>query len=287
MTTTKQVETTSTNGFCYVPSSDELLPEVQEQDEVFNNNFPTKEDWDEFCQQRMEENLPYLLAGTSTKEATEKGSSLSFRKLRKDEIECRVQSSGGGKAKLLLYKDARVDMNILDESVGNDNWQRDHFELKGNLYCKVGIKQPNGEWVWKSDCGSESNTERQKGEASDAFKRACFNWGIGRELYTGPAISVSLNDKDMFNGKLCQTFSVADINIDDNRRITYLTITDKWGKERFRYGKPELSPSQRTSAIRRLAKGEDIWGPLEERFNINKAELQRDVELMKKGSNLN
>ena len=114
-----------------------------------------------------------------------------FRDLRADEIECRVQQVKDKGLVLLLYKDARVDMNILDETVGASNWQREHYECKGNLFCRVGIDIGTHEgkaerWVFKSDCGTESNTEAQKGEASDSFKRACFNWGIGRELYTAP-----------------------------------------------------------------------------------------------------
>lgn len=121
---------------------------------------------------------------------------MKFRDLTKDDIECRVQQIKQNGLILLLYKNARVDMAILDETVGPANWQRDHFECKGNLFCKVGIRtertypdSPNSiEWIWKSDCGTESNTEAVKGESSDAFKRACFNWGIGRELYTAPFI---------------------------------------------------------------------------------------------------
>lgn len=125
---------------------------------------------------------------------------LNFRKLKADEIEVRVAQIGDGWAQLLLYKNARVDMSILDETVGAFNWQREHYECKGNLFCKVGIAQEciqndgtiSKEWTWKSDCGAESNTEKEKGEASDSFKRACTNWGIGRELYTAPAIFVNV-----------------------------------------------------------------------------------------------
>lgn len=128
---------------------------------------------------------------------------MDFRDLTAEEIDVRVQSikvKGGSAtgAILLLYKNARCDMNILDETVGAENWQRDHYECKGNMYCRVGInvlyKTPEAEprWVWKSDCGVESNTEAQKGEASDSFKRACVNWGIGRELYTSPFIWVPI-----------------------------------------------------------------------------------------------
>ena len=93
---------------------------------------------------------------------------MKFRDLTANEIECRVQSVKQNGLVLLLYKDARCDMNILDETVGAENWQREHYECKGNLFCRVGIRHLDG-WVWKSDCGTESNTEAQKGEASDSF----------------------------------------------------------------------------------------------------------------------
>ncbi len=119
---------------------------------------------------------------------------MKFRKLKPEEIDVRVGtviSSGTWQGvTLLLYKDARVDMDILDETVGSENWQRRHYEVKGNMYCSVGIKC-DSEWVWKDDCGTESNTEKEKGEASDSFKRACVNWGIGRELYSAPTVMVA------------------------------------------------------------------------------------------------
>jgi hypothetical protein len=162
-----------------------------------------------------------------------------FRDLRADEIECRVQSVKDNGLVLLLYKDARVDMNILDETVGASNWQREHYECKGNLFCRVGIcvETKKGEavfpeWVWKSDCGTESNTEAQKGEASDSFKRACFNWGIGRELYTAPFTWIpddkcNIKEKKDRNGKpiyVCyDNFEVKHITI-ENKRITALEI---------------------------------------------------------------
>lgn len=130
---------------------------------------------------------------------------IKFRNLLADEIECRIQQINERGLTLLLYKNARCDMNILDETVGAENWQREHYECKGNLFCRVGINTtwetyPDDVpgWVWKSDCGAESYTEKEKGEASDSFKRACVNWGIGRELYTAPFIWIPLNDK---NGK--------------------------------------------------------------------------------------
>lgn len=124
---------------------------------------------------------------------------MKFRLLEAHEIECRVGTINEKGLSLLLYKDARCDMNLLDETVGIANWQRKHYELKGHIYCSVGIKAKeiisggNGsdEWVWKDDVGVESNTESTKGESSDSFKRACFNWGIGRELYSAPFVWIA------------------------------------------------------------------------------------------------
>lgn len=101
---------------------------------------------------------------------------MEVRALKKDEIECRVQSQGlignGAWARVLLYKDARVDMDILDETVGPENWQREHKELKGNIYCGVGIwSERLQQFIWKWDCGAESNTEKEKGEASDSLTK--------------------------------------------------------------------------------------------------------------------
>ena len=149
-----------------------------------------------------------------------------FRDLRADEIECRIgQINKQGKGlSLLLYKDARCDMTILDETVGTLNWQREHYEVKGNMYCKVSIwDAEKNTWVWKSDCGTESNTEAQKGEASDSFKRACVNWGIGRELYTSPFIWVPANLCRLENGKCFDKFEVRDMVVKD-KVITGLSI---------------------------------------------------------------
>lgn len=147
---------------------------------------------------------------------------MNFRDLKANEIDVRVGQVGDGYCTLLLYKDARVDMDILDETVGSNSWQRRHYEVKGNMYCSVGIKTFDSEWVWKDDCGTESNTEKEKGESSDSFKRACVNWGIGRELYTSPLIKVNCKTKDKKVQDLT-AFSVADIVI-ENKAITGLQI---------------------------------------------------------------
>lgn len=151
---------------------------------------------------------------------------MNFRDLRADEIDCRVSTCNQNGVSLLLYKDARADMIILDETVGAENWQRSHELINGNLFCNVSIRC-DGEWVTKQDVGTESYTEKEKGQASDSFKRACFNWGLGRELYTAPFIWVSASDCNMkqVNGKWTTNdkFVVNEIQI-ENKRITGLSI---------------------------------------------------------------
>ena len=154
---------------------------------------------------------------------------MEFRKLKPEEIECRIGSVHSRGFTLLLYKDARVDMTILDETVGPLNWQRDHKEIKGVVYCGVGILGQGSEWVWKWDAGAESYTEKEKGEASDSFKRACVNWGIGRELYTAPFISINAKTEQDGRGyKLARKsdgygYKVTAIEYEGDR-IAYLEI---------------------------------------------------------------
>lgn len=114
------------------------------------------------------------------------------------EIDFRVQSiNKGGYATILAYKDARVDMNRLDDVYGQGYWQKKYDVVNGNLFCSVGIwNRELAQWVWVQDVGTESNTAKEKGQASDAFKRACFNLGIGRELYDYPFIQVKLFDNE-------------------------------------------------------------------------------------------
>lgn len=166
-----------------------------------------------------------------------------FRPLRADEIECRIGSVSQRGFTMLLYKDARCDMNILDETVGEFNWQRDHKEIKGVVYCGVGIngrgQSTHDEWMWKWDAGAESYTEKEKGEASDSFKRACVNWGIGRELYTAPLIFIRAKTEPQGNGyRLANKsdgygYKVAQIEYKDGR-ISKLVIT-KDGEQKFYY----------------------------------------------------
>lgn len=168
----------------------------------------------------MSEDKKKATAKSDPKPKTNIPKSLSFRKLTADEIEVRVARCSATEVELLLYKDARCDMNILDETVGPEAWTRDHKEVKGVLFCTVGIRI-GGEWIYKTDCGTVSNMEPQKGEASDSFKRACFCWGIGRELYTAPRIKTKT--AGINNGRCYDHFSVEHINIEDGR-ITELSI---------------------------------------------------------------
>lgn len=161
-----------------------------------------------------------------------------FRLLKADEIDVRVATINQKGASLLLYKDARCDMNILDETVGAFNWKREH--TRDNANCIVSLWDENKkEWISKEDTGTESFTEKEKGLASDSFKRACFNWGIGRELYTSPFIYVSADKMNIHekNGKYAtyDKFSVEKIAYDENRQITGISIKNQDGKRVFVY----------------------------------------------------
>ena len=173
---------------------------------------------------------------------------MEFRTLKAEEIDCRVSQIDKSWCTLLLYKNARVDMNILDESIGAMNWQKRY--LRDNANCIVGIwDDEKKQWIEKEDTGVESFTEAEKGLASDSFKRACFNWGIGRELYTAPSIFI-LPRKDMGgirkpdeeaneffekNGKYTTKtrFYVDYITYDKDRNIENLIIRDHKGNIRF------------------------------------------------------
>ena len=185
---------------------------------------------------------------------------MKFRKLRAEEIDCRVSQIEKNWCTLLLYKDARVDQNILDETVGCMNWQKRY--VRENANCIVGIWDENkNQWVEKEDTGTESFSEAEKGLASDSFKRACFNWGIGRELYTAPSIFIfprkdikyknggkevdefyeykKVNDKPIYTTKT--HFEVEIITYDDLGNIKDLIIRDNKGNERFTQVSKELN----------------------------------------------
>lgn len=157
---------------------------------------------------------------------------IRIRALRADEIECRIGTISEKGLSLLLYKDARADMRILDETFGCLGWKRTHQSIDGNLYCTVELwDSEKKEWISKQDVGTVSYTEKEKGQASDSFKRACVTVGIGRELYSAPFIWVSAqkcniqrkNDKWICYDK----FAVTDISYSESREITGLTIVNQ------------------------------------------------------------
>jgi len=168
------------------------------------------------------------------------------RPLDISDIDFRVQSiNAKGYATILAYKDSRVDMNRLDEVVGHIGWQKRYELINGNLFCSVGVyDKDNNQWIWKQDVGTESMTEKEKGQASDAFKRACFNWGIGRELYEYPMISIPLvvdTEYEISSGKPRQKWG---LKLRDwkwhtqftDGKINYLACKDTNGKLRFQWG---------------------------------------------------
>ena len=175
----------------------------------------------------------------------------SIRLLRHDEIECRIGTISEKGLSLLLYTDARAAMKILDETFGCLNWQRSHQMIGNSLYCTVSIwDNDKQQWVSKSDVGTESYTEKEKGLASDSFKRACVSIGIGRELYTAPFIWVSANRVNIQRkgDKLItyDKFKLSNISYNDNREIVGLAIVNQNGEVVY-----SLGQSERTSTINR------------------------------------
>lgn len=183
------------------------------------------------------------------------------RPLDISDVDFRVQSiNNGGYATVLAYKDARVDMNRLDEVLGVGFWTRDYKMIDNQLFCGIGIyNDVINQWVWKWDVGTESMTEAQKGRASDAFKRACFNLGIGRELYDYPLISIKLNENEWSKdgGRPKQTYN---LKIKDwvwyseftEGKLSFLAAKDDNRKLRFTWGKmkpKEVEPEFKPAAV--------------------------------------
>lgn len=216
---------------------------------------------------------------------------MNFRLLRADEIEARVSTVSDKGCSVLLYKNARCDMNILDETVGPLNWQRDHKDLKGNMYAGIGIRAEDSTWVWKWDCGTESYTEAEKGEASDSFKRAGFNWGIGRELYTSPFVwfsaeQVNLKEK---NGKYTtyDRFSVEEIEYTEDRKVSWVKVINTktnaaftWGKSKKLndQNKDDFLTEEQAAELERYIKAADInMEKLLEKYHIEKLQEMKMV----------
>jgi len=199
---------------------------------------------------------------------------MNIRTLMADEIECRVQTVKENGCSILLYKDARCDMRILDETFGIMGWQRKHELINNNLFCTISVWDEEKQmWISKQDVGVESYTEKEKGQASDSFKRACFNLGIGRELYTAPFIWIKLNSNDInkYNNKISvkTKFHVSEIAYNDKREIVALEIKDDKGNVRYKLGQRTVTETTdeepnkkldkaKVDAIRELARVKNV-----------------------------
>lgn len=173
-----------------------------------------------------------------------------IRNLKADEIECRVAQVTSKGCSLLLYKTARVDRAILDERYG-DLWQNDFKVIDGKMYGGIGIYNKDlKEWLWRWDCGVESNTEAEKGQASDCFKRAGFKWGIGIELYSAPFIFANVETEKNDKGKYVLTnkfakFTVKEIDYSDKGNINHLVIVDNKGNQIYKMDAKNKEPAQK------------------------------------------
>ena len=217
-----------------------------------------------------------------------------YRMLRADEIECRISRVSEKGVALLLYKTARTDADLLDETVGPENWTNDFKVVDGTLYGGIGVDYGKG-FVWKWDAGTESNTEAEKGRASDAFKRAGFKHGIGRELYSAPFIFIPAGKCNITNGKCYDKFEVAAIEYDELERISGITVT-KNGERVYEWG-GSLKPAPKKKApqvkyycedcgkeiLNGKARDGSVW-PAENIASYSKARYDRQlcVDCMKK-----
>ena len=221
---------------------------------------------------------------------------MKLRLLRADEIDVKVKKVTAKGAIALLYKNVRTDMSILDETFGAENWTDDYREIKGNLFCGIGIKSTNSsDYVWKWDCGIESREDEgneKKGEASDAFKRAGSKWGIGRELYSAPFIFINLEtEQDGKSYKLKDKFAkfyVSEIEY-EQRKIKSVVIKDRDGNVVFGKGASQpkaqpttqpktYSPPPQTNGVCNAASAsqiaylEKLGATVEQLANISKAD---------------
>lgn len=210
----------------------------------------------------------------------------TIRLLKPGEIECRVATINEKGISLLLYKDARVDQKILDETFGIFGWKRFHQSIDGNLYCTVEIYSEDlGQWVGKQDVGTESFTEKEKSQCSDSFKRACFNIGIGRELYTAPFIWIPSTKANIQNrnGKYYCTdgFLVKDISYNDDREIEGLSICNNKGQIVFEQKAPiqnTLTKKQLTDFKKELLRTGVTEQEALSRYNLNNiSEMSEEI----------
>lgn len=197
---------------------------------------------------------------------------MQFRPLRADEIECRIGqiAKNGNGLTLLLYKDSRTDRDILDETVGPESWQCYYDVVGGELFCTISIwSEERQQWISKQDVGTPSNMEAEKGRASDAFKRACFRWGIGVELYTAPRIWVTSSActiKQGNNGKyVCyDTFTVEQVEIADGKIVSLTIRNENTGKAVFTMAQQSKARTSKPDGALTMEQSAEIAGLVEQ-----------------------
>lgn len=158
--------------------------------------------------------------------------------LTAEDIEVRIATCKDGKTTLLLFQNSRTAMNAFDYMFGEFGWQCEYYDAGGQIYCRIGVyDEEKGEWCWKSDTGSESNIEAEKGFSSDCFKRVAVRWGFARELYSAPRIVI--NNDNKFNTYYCRS-----IGYDNNKKINHLTIVDRTGNIVFNWAAGQTLQTQ-------------------------------------------
>jgi len=171
--------------------------------------------------------------------------------LTAEDIEVRIATCKEGKTTLLLFQNSRTAMNAFDSMFGEFGWQCEYYDAGGQMYCRIGVyDDERGEWIWKSDTGSESNIEAEKGFSSDCLKRTAVRWGFARELYTAPRIIIDNDNK--FNTYYCRN-----IGYDNNRRVNQLTIVDKYGNVVYDMNGNKKTYQQATNNIQTQPKQQD------------------------------
>ena len=218
------------------------------------------------------------------------------RPLKADEIEIRVQQVTENGCSLLLYKDARCDMRLLDELYSPLGWTRKHEVINGNLFCTVSVWDKEKQiWISKQDVGTESNTEKEKGQSSDSFKRACVNFGLGIELYDTPFIWVNLTKDETYskNGKFALKpsvkFKISQLSNHEDKKIKTLVIVDNFGKERYKFDESNSLKSilSEVSDCQTVFELEGVWNKypsMRKDIQFVNAVTERKIILQKKES---
>lgn len=207
-----------------------------------------------------------------------------IRLLKADEIECRVGTINERGLSILLFKDARVDQKLLDETFSPMGWKRSHQEIGGNLYCTVSVwDEGKKQWIDKQDVGLMGTIGKEKSQASDSFKRACFNWGIGRELYTAPFIWIpadqaAIQVKDVDGGGkkyyTSEQFRVAAIEYNDEREIRMVSIENSRRQILYLYSVGEPAEHVEKKGSRKADYGQE-GGIGKNQLNTLQREMER------------